>query len=267
MMKFKNLLCLSFFAFVFASCQKNEAMEISENYVSESVLAQIKNLGFNAEGVQKIDEGYLVEGDIVLSSEFLKSRNDEQVLRIAEFEQYHTSNLVKNLPRTITISVDKKLGSKYATLARQMTGRYNALNLSISMQVVSGRGNIHFSAAPLNAQYLASAGFPNSKGDPYSSVKINNAYLDRNNWNDASIVSIMAHEAGHCIGFRHTDYMSRQYSCNGSPYNEGAGSVGAIHIPGTPTGPDNNSWMLACIGTNEDRPFNNNDKVALNYLY
>ena len=39
---------------------------------------------------------------------------------------------------------------------------------------------------------------------------------------------------GHCIGFRHTDYMNRAYSCGGSPANEGASSVGAILIPGHP---------------------------------
>jgi hypothetical protein len=61
--------------------------------------------------------------------------------------------------------------------------------------------------------------------------------------------------------------MNRTYSCGGSAANEGASTVGAILIPGTPSGPDPNSWMLACIGANQNRPFNSNDKTALNYLY
>jgi hypothetical protein len=77
----------------------------------------------------------------------------------------------------------------------------------------------------------------------------------------------MAHEVGHCIGFRHTDYADRSYSCGGAYANEGASSVGAIYIPGTAVGPDPNSFMLACIGRNENRPFNANDRTALNYLY
>jgi hypothetical protein len=78
----------------------------------------------------------------------------------------------------------------------------------------------------------------------------------------------MAHELGHCIGFRHTDYMNRSYSC-GSGGNEGQTTtgVGAVLIPGTPSGPDAKSWMLACIGSGVNRPFNSNDKVALAYLY
>ena len=61
--------------------------------------------------------------------------------------------------------------------------------------------------------------------------------------------------------------MNRAYSCGGSPVNEGDGGVGAIHISGTPTGPDAGSWMLACIGNGVDRPFNGNDVTALNALY
>jgi hypothetical protein len=81
------------------------------------------------------------------------------------------------------------------------------------------------------------------------------------------VATILAHEIGHCIGFRHTDYMDRSYSCGGSATNEGASSVGAILIPGTPSGPDANSFMLACIASGANRPFNNNDKTALDYLY
>jgi hypothetical protein len=74
---------------------------------------------------------------------------------------------------------------------------------------------------------------------------------------------------GHCIGFRHTDYFNRSISCGGSPVNEGpAEPIGANHIPGTPTGASLSagSWMLSCTGGG-NRPFNNDDKTALDYLY
>jgi hypothetical protein len=76
--------------------------------------------------------------------------------------------------------------------------------------------------------------------------------------------SVIQHEIGHCIGFRHTDYATRS-SCNQN-VNEGDAGYGAIHIPGTPTGFDANSWMLAC-SNGGDRTFNANDIIALNYLY
>ncbi|MEQ8576674.1 MAG: M57 family metalloprotease, partial [Fulvivirga sp.] len=69
-------------------------------------------------------------------------------------------------------------------------------------------------------------------------------------------------------GFRHTDFFDRSISCGGSTANEGDGGVGANHIPGTPTGASASakSWMLACTDGG-DRPFNNDDRTALNYLY
>jgi hypothetical protein len=72
----------------------------------------------------------------------------------------------------------------------------------------------------------------------------------------------MAHEIGHTIGFRHTDYQTRE-SC-GSNTNEGSAGVGAIYIPGTPTGSDATSLMQSC---GPSRSLNNNDKIALDFLY
>ena len=83
------------------------------------------------------------------------------------------------------------------------------------------------------------------------------------------LATIFAHEVGHTIGFRHTDYADRSFSCGGSTANEGASTVGAIYIPGTAVGPndDPTSFMLACIGNGVNRPFNANDKTALNFLF
>lgn len=248
------------------SCQK-DSVNTSEEAVSESVLTGIRALGFGTSNVQRHEEGYLVEGDIVITPEMLGKTHDNKLLRIANAEQYRTTNLVTGLPRVITISVSNKLSAKYVTCTDAAIARYNAENLQITMQRVSSGANIAITAASRGAQYLASAGFPTSTGAPYNSVKVNNTYLDQNAWDNNSITSILAHEIGHCVGFRHTDYMDRSYSCGGAFANEGASTVGAINIPGTPTTADPNSWMLACIGKNVNRPFNNNDKVALNYLY
>ena len=79
------------------------------------------------------------------------------------------------------------------------------------------------------------------------------------------LTSVLQHEMGHCIGFRHTDYFSRS-SCGKRKQNEGTAGVGAILIPGTPSASDPNSFMLAC-SNGGDRGFNSNDLVAMNYLY
>lgn len=264
-----TLFLLALLVLGFNACTSDETASVEEQkQISSEVLFQIKQLGFSTDNVIKEDDHYIVEGDIILHQEDLERSNmHENFLRIAESEQYRTTNLVTGLPRNITVRVVSTLGTKYINATDAAIARYNALGLRITFSRVTSGGDIVISKAPNRASYLASAGFPTSSGAPYNSVKINSTYLNNNGWNDASITSILAHEIGHCVGFRHTDYMDRSYSCGGSYYNEGASTVGAVLIPGTPSTADPNSWMLACIGKNVDRPFNSNDVTALNYLY
>lgn len=251
--------------FGFSSCQKEEG-EVTANEVSAMTLAKISNMGFNTQNVQRVDGGYLVEGDIMLSDSDLNVSLETNALRVGESEQYRTSNLVSvGSGRTIRVAITTSLPSSYVTALDEAIRRYNAENLLIKFQRVSSSYNILFSKAPTGSTYLASAGFP-SGGNPYNSVKVNSDYLGTNPGTNY-LATILAHEMGHTIGFRHTDYMDRSYSCGGSYYNEGASTVGAIHIPGTPTGADPSSWMLACIGTGVNRYFNSNDRTALRYLY
>ena len=250
--------------FLMSSCQEEAKIEV-KNEVSETAINQIKALGFTTAGAQKVEGGVLVEGDILLTNEMLASTPEYSMLRVGQDEQYRTTNLVGGLPRTITVRVSTSLPSAYITATDEAIRRYNAEGLRIRFSRVTSGGSIVLSAAPSGAGYLASAGFP-SGGNPYPQVLINVGAIGTANAS-TYIATILAHEIGHCIGFRHTDYMSRQYSCGGSAVNEGASTVGAILIPGTPSGPDPNSWMLACIGSGGNRPFNTNDRTALNYVY
>ena len=253
-------------AFGFTSCQQ-DAEVTTQDTVSESTLNRISELGFYNKNVEKVEGGYVVEGDIFLSEGDLSAAHNTKALRGGESEQYRTTNLVNaSGGRVIKLSLDKKLPSSYAAALDVAIARYNAEGLSITMQRVTSGADITITAAPRNAQYLASAGFPTSTGNPHNNIKIATRYIG-NNPNQSWFATILAHEIGHCIGFRHTDYMDRSYSCGGGYANEGASSVGAIQIPGTPSSADPNSWMLACIGNGQNRPFNNNDKTALDYLY
>jgi len=246
---------------VLVSCSKTKDVMPSDE-ISAEVKAKVQALGFGTGSLVKHEDGFMVEGDIILTPEMLNNPPVGSLLRVGTEEHYRTTNLVTGLPRVITLSVDPKLGSTYVSAADEVVARYNAEGLRITFQRVSSGGTIHFVSAGGN--YLASAGFP-SGGNPYSQVKVNARQLAGQPL--GTIASVLAHEVGHCIGFRHTDYMNRAYSCGGAASNEGASTVGAIHIPGTPTTADPNSWMLACIGGGQNRPFTANDKTALGYLY
>lgn len=266
-MKFNRVLVFAFMAasFSLTSCQ-NEEEVTSSSEISEQTINAIKTMGFSTQNVQRAEGGYLVEGDIILKESDLRDAGKVQALRVGEAEQYRTTNLVTGLPRVITVSVDPKLPASYVAAVDEALARYNAEGIQLTFQRVTSGASINLVAAPKNAQYLASAGFPTSAGQPHNEVKIATRHIG-NNPNRSWLATILAHEIGHCIGFRHTDYMDRSYSCGGGYTNEGASTVGAIQVPGTPASADPNSWMLACIGSGQNRPFNTNDKTALGYLY
>ena len=258
----KKLLSLAAIATIGAilSCQNEDDLSPQAS-VSADALDKIANLGFSTDNVQLVDGDYLVEGDILLSTHDLEGGNSPTTLRIAEVEQYHTFNLVD--PQVITVSASGNVTTAFSNAIDNAIARYNNETLNITFQRVSSGGDINIRLVN-TGQYIASAGFPDSQGNPYREVKYAKKY---SNYSDGFMTTVIAHEIGHCVGFRHTDYMNRAYSCGGSGGNEGSGSVGAVHIPGTPTGPDSGSWMLACLSATTNRPFNNNDKTALDYLY
>ena len=271
LMKLRNILSAAALCtasvLALSSCSKQqETVAPAEEAISQSVLSKIKDMGLTTQDIKKVDGGYLVEGDILITDENLATKPEYQMLRVGTEEQYRTTNLVSvGSGRTVSIQVSVYLPSAYVTATDELIRRFNAQSLLIRFTRVTSGGQIFLSKAPAGSTYLASAGFPSS-GNAFNSVKVNSDAIGTANAS-TYIATILAHEVGHCIGFRHTDYAGRQYSCGGAAVNEGASTVGAIYIPGTPSGNDPNSWMLACIGSGANRPFNTNDVTALRYVY
>lgn len=259
----KTLSIILFAAFAVIGCKKNDIQPVQDE-ISQETIAKIQSMGFSTAEIQKVDEGYLVEGDIILTNSSLNEVPTSPKLRIAGVEQYRTFNLVESRPRTINVSTSGNITEAFSTAVNNALARYNAQGLSITFERVASGGHINIRIVN-TGQYIASAGFPTSDGEPYHEVKYAKIYTK---YSDGFMTTVLAHEIGHCIGFRHTDYMNRAYSC-GSGGNEGQETtgVGAVHIFGTPTGPDAASWMLACLSSTTNRPFNPNDQIALSYLY
>jgi hypothetical protein len=259
----------------FMACKKDtrEAPAVTPE-VSASAIAQIKEMGFGTNGVQKAAGGYIVEGDIFLADSDLGAVSTSPNMVIAQEEQYRTFNLVNTSSYpTIRVALSNSSAPHQAAFSAALDNaiaRYNAQGLRIRMQRVSSSAHTTVTAYYEVSNTLGFAGFPTSNGAPYNQVQMNTYHYSTSTGttNVNYLATIMAHELGHCIGFRHTDYMNRAYSC-GSGGNEGQSTtgVGAVHIPGTPTGPNSASWMLACVGDGVNRPFNTNDRTALAYVY
>lgn len=267
---FFAILCISLIS---TSCKRENITSTDQDAISPEILQQIAAQGFSTENVRKVDNGYLVEGDIILTNNNLTEISTSPNLLIANEEQYRTTNLVKSLPRTITVSVTN-LPTVYSDATNGAIARYNSLpNHRLTFQrVTTGKGNIDivgFNQGPSGGYItLGSSGFPTSSGNPYNQIKLNtNPAAYGSNPNLLYVTSVIQHEMGHCIGFRHTDYFNRALSCGGAKTNEGQAGIGAIHIPGTPGKQfDPESWMLSC-SNGGNRDFNANDKIAMDYLY
>lgn len=184
-----------------------------------------------------------------------------------DLRQYRTNNLVS---QGRTIRILGYTGGQYALSSKMRTALSwavnNYRNVGTNLKFTLNYGT-NYNAYDIvvyrvnNGQAGGVAGFP-SGGRPYKWAQI---FSGMDNYNTNVVEHVITHEIGHCLGFRHTDWFNRA-SCGGGS-NEGSGGVGAINVPGTPTGIDWNSIMLACFNNSTNGEFGNLDRVALRAMY
>ncbi len=251
--------------------------DILSGPVSKEHKTAIENLGLGSNEVKYVTneypDGTLKSGVLTADDIFvtLDALAQTELASDADGKQYRTRALVS---QNRTINVVGYTGGRFALTSRMRTGlqravdNYNAINISL-------RFNLRFAATTNADMVVYNAGssdaggqaeFP-SGGRPGKFIQIFGG-MDR--FNSDVNEHVAAHEMGHALGFRHTDYARRR--CDN--INEGQSSFGAIAIPGTPSGNqwggsniDSNSIMISCFDSGEDGEFSNFDIVALEFLY
>ncbi len=285
-----------------SGCQKEDSVgDINSPEVSALDLEKIKNLGYSTDSIKIIQheefgQGYIVENDIILY-DFHLNDSEQTVLRVGDQEQYRTTMIPEFGYTTVNrdgstsyrreqvfIVLDATLPAVYWTALQEVKNRYdNVQGLRFELEVymegtssfadrntniniIPGTGTYLGAAGPpMEVTYTTRSGSTYTEIEPFPEIRLIPGNINSTDVNH--IATIMAHEIGHCIGFRHTDYFDTSISdCLGGG-NEGPGEFGAVHIPGTPTGSDANSWMLACIGQDVNRPFTTNDIEAIQYIH
>ena len=227
-----------------------------------------------AAGYPEAEIGVLVVGTVYVGDDALVSLEasremaglDKEGNPIDDFRQYHTNNLVDASVTKICVNPTAGFAGNANLSAGldQAISRYNAQNLGFTLQR-NGTGCSANITANMDNSGGGVAGFP-AGGLPYTSITIGQTV---GGYGVAVASHVIAHELGHCIGFRHTDYFNRAISCGGGASNEGDGGVGAVHIPGTPTTDitAETSVMNSCFSLSSTGVWTPSDVTALQYLY
>ena len=230
--------------------------------VNQEIIQNLVLAGFPENDIMVVDDivyvGRDAEVSLAASREMLET--DDSI----SDEQYRTTNLVSRSLAVICVNGSRFTG-KFSDALNRAINNYNALSLTFRMQRTSG------STSGCNAVITAfvsgptggSSGFP-SGGAPFNRINIGSGM---NQFSVDTVEHVITHELGHCVGFRHSDYFNRSISC-GSGGNEGSGGVGAILIPGTPSGATvGGSIMNSCFRSSETGEFTGTDVTALQTLY
>lgn len=287
-------------ALLFASCEKDDMIEGDQDQTANTIseVQIINSNGTDGREIVKdeaiinsirsldIDVGVITKGDFVfpdgsveeriyIGSDISFSHNELNLLQEAHNQnrQYRTFNLVTGSNQTINIlgytaNNANGLSSKAQTGLQWAVDNYNSLNTTLQFNLTFGTNwqaadMVVYDTSNVESGQGGRAGFPNSSGEPFKFIQIYNIEQFSTNVNEHVIV----HEIGHAVGFRHSDWFDRLSCPVEIQGNEGGGSDGAVHIPGTPTGRDVTSIMQACFATNTGGEFNGNDITALEFMY
>jgi len=282
-MKIQKLLGLAAIAATIISCQKDDvdtapqtedSFSSSEISIDKETISKIESLNLNPDGVETITllhpdgsekTSLLIEGDLVITPEQLSKMSAGNITD----KQYRTYNLVST-PKVIQVVGVSNFAPGFDLTAKQTQAltnaiaNYNDLNIGLSFELTFtndlSNADILIFQQPGDAGGVA--GFP-TEGNPYNQVVI---FSGMERFSLGTNTHVMAHEIGHTLGLRHTDWFTRE-SCGRPSFGEVANPTGAVHIPGTPFRLDPTSIMLSCFSSNEDGEFGPNDVVALEYLY
>ncbi|MBC3844979.1 peptidase M10 [Winogradskyella echinorum] len=288
---------LSIFGLMFTACEKDnvqdETLSLEEEVIinmnelgsrtlitDTDLINSIKSLDIDA-GIVSVGDFHLpdgaVEERIYIGSDISFTRKELNKLIEAHSsseKQYRTFNLVTGNNQTINIlgytGGSQALSSKAQTALTRAVANYNNINnMTLQFNLTFGTNYqaadmvVYDNSVNTPGGTGGVAGFPNSSGQANKFVQIYGIEQFSTNVNE----HVITHEIGHSIGFRHSDWFDRLSCPSSAQGNEGSGSDGAVHIPGTPTGRDLSSVMQACFSTSVSGNFNSNDITALLAMY
>jgi hypothetical protein len=233
--------------------QKSDSVQVVED---NAVVKRILRAGFKKEDIIEFDDHYVVDGDIIFyKSDPAPTKSPSN----GRSQQARADFLVSPANYNINVYLNTASFSSIDLAGPLSTviSAYNALGSQIHLSRVYSAGEADIEIVKsdfLPFGVCGQAGFPFSDGRAFDKVNISESTLTAYNLvNPSQLTLLVAHEIGHCIGLRHTNW-------------ESLGETAAIHINGTPTF-DNVSVMNGSTCGNYWGGFSSNDGVAITVLY
>ncbi len=246
----KNYVLMFSFLLLFIQCSKettvDELADDSHDKVEQAVINILNKIGFNTTDTEVIKDNdqYLVEGDIMISKEYL------EIASMAHKQRRTRMIISCNNLQVITIKSDLE-GIFDTALTNAVTEWNTALDGLISFRLINNNNadiRVQNSDGTENGNFIGRAKAP-LNGRPGNMIvirpnsRIGGNVISTRKWKD-----IMMHEIGHTIGLAHTNDTNREL------------------IAGTPRN-DGNSLMNSGDGTGNLRSLSSNDILAVNTLY
>lgn len=231
------------------------------NNEKDEIVSNLVSAGFRVDDITVVGELVYAGRDAVVSLQASREMLQDST---SGKEQYRTNNLVGT--EVIKICIDgPAFTGTFGTALDLAIQNYDEQPLRFGMARVPAFGcDFTIRAVLQSGLDGGSAGFP-SLGYPFGQINIGDT-LDR--FGVDTLESVITHELGHTIGLRHSDFFDRSISCGGAASNEGGGGIGAILIPGTPSGAVvGGSIMNSCFRPSETGEFTGSDITALTTLY
>jgi hypothetical protein len=260
------------FAVAVSACQEPTAVESALMASKPDLAAAVRGHGFQSDGMRNDGDYVIVEGDIALSKAGLLSAMSDTT-RTATLQpgparrQWMVDTTVSQTnAASIVVDLSNILSNAAWTAAmRQAMAEWNGIPGSDIYFTEGSPGDITVSLANLGSGVAARADFPlGATRKPGPTLTINSVY---NNYTSSQKLDVLAHELGHTVGFRHTNW--QYYTCGSYIINEpqyDTGVSGANLVSGTPS-TDSQSLMNGCQAGRSYPGFSHYDSVAVMKAY
>lgn len=187
-------------------------------------LNKIAKLGFDPLSAKAVPQGYLVEGDILLTKKNLDAGFTGLSMQQGQYSTKYRVSVGAGLERKIKVYFSDASGiAKFKDAFASAIKAMNDLKLTLNFEVATVQANADMSIEfkDLGAANEAIGGtmlgqateFVGADGNPGKLIVLSSnkdaGFADQT---DAFLNAIICHEIGHAIGLRHTNYKNRLYS-------------------------------------------------------